>query len=121
MALTACDWCGGYTECERCDDPATAKLMDELDAPMDADQGGHIHACCDLHELYWQDAPYWTEHEECEIDEGPLDLETAKYLSERGVSKELQHGRSDCECHQRCAALLEAFNPDSVYDKEKRQ
>jgi len=35
------------------DDPAT-------DDPMDADQDGHIHACCDEHELYWQDAHFAT-------------------------------------------------------------
>jgi hypothetical protein len=63
MALTACDWCGAYAECEKCDDPTTAKLMDELDDPMDADQGGHTHACCDEHELYWKHADYWNERE----------------------------------------------------------
>lgn len=66
MALTACDWCGAYCECEKCDDPATAKMMDELDDPMDTHQGGHIHACCDEHELYWKHGAYWTEREGAE-------------------------------------------------------
>ena len=30
------------------------------DDPMDAGTGGHIHACCDEHELYWQDAHFAT-------------------------------------------------------------
>ena len=36
-----CDCCGAWTDCERCDDPATAKLMDELDDPFTH----HIHLC----------------------------------------------------------------------------
>ena len=57
---TCCDWCGAYCHCEKCEDPLVAKMMQELDNPMDSDQGGHIHACCDEHELYWKDAHFAT-------------------------------------------------------------
>lgn len=61
-----CDWCGAYCHCERCDDPKTAALMDGPDIPgvftnpMDEKQGGHIHACCDEHLVYWEDAVFAT-------------------------------------------------------------
>lgn len=56
MALTYCDWCGAYCECEKCDDPAVKKTWWEMDDPMQH----HIHACSDEHELYWQDAHFAT-------------------------------------------------------------
>jgi len=60
--IRACDWCGAWCDCEKCDDPAVRALMDDraTDDPMDAGTGGHIHACCDEHELYWQDAHFAT-------------------------------------------------------------
>ena len=67
--LRCCDWCGAYTDCEKCDDPKVAALMDGpdipgvFDNPMDEAQGGHIHSCCDEHELYWKHADYWNERE----------------------------------------------------------
>jgi hypothetical protein len=60
--IRPCDWCGAWCDCAKCDDPAVRALMDDpaTDDPMDADQGGHIHACCDEHELYWQHAHFAT-------------------------------------------------------------
>ena len=42
-----CNWCGAYVHCEKCEDPAVYRKMNsgKLDNPMDAGQGGHIHAC----------------------------------------------------------------------------
>jgi len=59
MALTYCDWCGAYCECEKCDDPAVKKAWWEMDNPMQH----HIHSCCDEHECYWEHPHYWTERE----------------------------------------------------------
>jgi hypothetical protein len=73
---------------------------------MDADQGGHIHACCDEHELYWSDAPYWTEHEDCEPDDQGLSPEIVEFWVKGGISRERFEGRPDCECHQRRQVLL---------------
>ena len=60
--LRACDWCGSWTDCERCDDPKTRALMDDpdIDNPMDEKQGGHIHACVASHLLYWEDGEFAT-------------------------------------------------------------
>jgi hypothetical protein len=64
--LRCCDWCGAYTDCEKCDDPKVAALMDGpdipgvFDDPMDEEQGGHIHACVASHLLYWEDAHFAT-------------------------------------------------------------
>jgi len=84
-----CDWCGAYCDCDKCDDPATAALMAGLDDPMDESVGGHVHACCDEHELYWKDAEYWTAHEGHDPEEG------GGVLSVPG-----------CECHARRETLL---------------
>jgi hypothetical protein len=42
--IRACDWCGAWFDCEKCDDSAVRALMDDpaADDPMDADQGGHL-------------------------------------------------------------------------------
>jgi hypothetical protein len=64
-----CDWCGAYFHCEKCKDPEVAKMMQGLDNPMDSDQGGHIHACCDAHELYWEDAHFATSLENVPAEE----------------------------------------------------
>lgn len=82
-------------------------MMDELDDPMNVDEGGHIHACCDEHELYWQDAHYWTEHQDCEPDDLGLPPETIEYRVSKGISREDFIGRPDCECHRRKQALLQ--------------
>jgi hypothetical protein len=64
--LRCCDWCGAYTDCEKCDDPKVAALMDGpdipgvFDDPMDEEQGGHIHACVASHLLYWEDGGFST-------------------------------------------------------------
>jgi hypothetical protein len=60
--LRACDWCGSWTDCERCDDPKTRALMDgpDIDNPMDEKQGGHIHACATSHLPYWEDGEFTT-------------------------------------------------------------
>jgi hypothetical protein len=67
--IVPCDWCGAWSGCDKCDDPAVRKMMDELDDPMNVNEGGHIHSSCEEHEFYWQDAHYWTEHENCEDNE----------------------------------------------------
>jgi len=69
--LRCCDWCGTWCDCEKCEDPTVRALMEDpaTDNPMYAAQDGHIHACCDEHELYWQDAHFATSLESVPAEE----------------------------------------------------
>jgi hypothetical protein len=70
-----CDWCGSWSQCDECAvDPKVAERMHHLcwvsnDNPMDEAEGGHIHACCEAHELYWKDAHFATSLEGVEPEE----------------------------------------------------
>jgi hypothetical protein len=63
--LRCCDWCGTLCDREECDDPQVAARMDDPDArgidnPVDEAAGGHIHACCAPHILYWESGEFAT-------------------------------------------------------------
>jgi len=104
--LRCCDWCGAYTDCEKCDDPKVAALMDGpdipgvFDNPMDEAQGGHIHSCCDEHELFWQDATFATSLE----GEDPLEVRmmlpslALQPVQYRIALAALTDNPDDCDC-----------------------
>jgi hypothetical protein len=76
--IVACDWCGAWSGCDKCDDPAVYRKMNsgELDNPMGTEQGGHIHACSPAHLLYRKDAEFATSIEGVEPVEIRLMLNT---------------------------------------------